>query len=116
MDPKLAEDMKANAQSAVELAKTRFQVALDYRPESVQELEKLFDRVRYAMPDPESKETLGHVEFGTIGLANPASKSPVQQIPIFALLSFQSVLDPAAFIRAASRVRFASSTSWWWRQ
>ena len=59
MDPKLAEDMEANARNAVELAKARFQVALDYRPESVQELEKLFDRVRYAMPDPESKETLG---------------------------------------------------------
>jgi hypothetical protein len=59
VDPKLAEDMEANAQSAVELAKTRFQVALDYRPESIQELEKLCDRVQYAMPDAESKETLG---------------------------------------------------------
>ena len=59
MDPKLAEDMEANARNAVELAKTRFQVALDFRAESIQELEKLFDRVQYAMPDPESKETLG---------------------------------------------------------
>jgi hypothetical protein len=59
VDPKLSEDMEANARNAVELAKNRFQVTLDYRTDSVQELEKLFDRVQYAMPDPESRETLG---------------------------------------------------------
>jgi hypothetical protein len=59
VDTKLTEDMEANARSAVELAKSRFQVTLDYTPDSLQELERLFDRVEYAMPDPESKETLG---------------------------------------------------------
>ncbi len=59
VDTKLAEDMEANARNAVELAKNRFQVTLDYRTDSVQELEKLFDRVQYSMPDPESRETLG---------------------------------------------------------
>ena len=59
MDTKLAEDMEAHARHAVELAKTRFQATLDYGTESLQVLETLFDRVEYAMPDPESKETLG---------------------------------------------------------
>src|SRR5216683_2385963 len=49
VDTKLAEDMEANARNAVELAKTRFQATLDFG----------IDRVEYAMPDPESKETLG---------------------------------------------------------
>jgi hypothetical protein len=59
VDTKLAEDMETNARNAVELAKTRFQATLDYKPDSVQELEKLFDRVQYAMSEPESRETLG---------------------------------------------------------
>ncbi len=59
MDTKLAEDMEANARNAVELAKTRFQATLDFGIDSLQVLETLFDRVEYAMPDPESKETLG---------------------------------------------------------
>jgi hypothetical protein len=59
VDTKLAEDMEANARNAVELAKTRFQATLDYGIDSLQVLESLFDRVEYAMPDPESKETLG---------------------------------------------------------
>jgi hypothetical protein len=59
VDTKLAEDMEANARNAVELAKTRFQATLDFGIDSLQVLETLFDRVEYAMPDPESKETLG---------------------------------------------------------
>jgi hypothetical protein len=59
VDTKLAEDMETNARNAVELAKTRFQATLDFKPDSVQELEKLFDRVQYAMSEPESRETLG---------------------------------------------------------
>lgn len=59
MDTKLAEDMEANARNAVELAKTRFQATLDFGIDSLQVLETLFDRVEYAMPEPESSETLG---------------------------------------------------------
>lgn len=59
MDTKLAEDMEANAKNAVEIARTRFQAVLDYGTDSVQVLESLFDRVEYAMADPESRETLG---------------------------------------------------------
>jgi Domain of unknown function (DUF3806) len=59
VDTKLAEDMETNARNAVELAKTRFQTTLDYGIDSLQVLESLFDRVEYAMPDPESKETVG---------------------------------------------------------
>ena len=59
VDTKLAEDMEANARNAVELAKTRFQATLDFGIDSLQVLETLFDRVEYAMPEPESSETLG---------------------------------------------------------
>jgi hypothetical protein len=59
VDTKLAEDMEGHARHAVELAKTRFQATLDYGTDSLQVLETLFDRVEYAMPDPEAKETIG---------------------------------------------------------
>jgi hypothetical protein len=59
VDPKLAEDMEANARNAVELAETRFQATLDYGIDSLQVLESLCDRREYAMPDAESKETIG---------------------------------------------------------
>jgi hypothetical protein len=59
VDTKLAEDMEANAKSAVDLVKTRFFVTLDYGIDSLQTLEGLIERVQYSMPDAESKETIG---------------------------------------------------------
>jgi hypothetical protein len=59
VDTKLAEDMAASARSAVELTKTQFHTVLDYGVHSLEKLEQLFDRVEYAMANPDSKETTG---------------------------------------------------------
>jgi hypothetical protein len=59
VDSKLAEDMEANARSAVQLTKTQFHTDLGYGIESIEQLEQLFDRVQYTMPNPDSKETTG---------------------------------------------------------
>ena len=59
MDNKLAEDMADSARSAVEFTKTQFHTNLDYGIDSLTQLEQLFDRIPYTMPNPDSKETTG---------------------------------------------------------
>jgi hypothetical protein len=59
VDNKLAEDMADSARSAVEFTKTQFHTNLDYGIASLTQLEQLFDRIPYTMPNPDSKETTG---------------------------------------------------------
>jgi hypothetical protein len=56
--PPREEEMKANALEAMKLTRKHFVSELDFSESSVEELETLFDQVRFAWPGGNSPETI----------------------------------------------------------